>query len=319
MTLVRPARPDELPALVEHPGDPERNAATRAYLAQLLDSACTRPEWCLVAAEDDGRLTGSVVLWTLPGHEVPLAVVLFEAPEHSPETASALLDAAAAKAGELGAKELEHVVDSPAQAPQFQRNPERRGELLRDSGFEVARDGRRFGFRTPAASGETGATGELSADDPRLTFRSLAELGPEPFVAVLAELLADTADARLAADVRQHGARRAAELLFEETAGLKHEPEWWELGYDADGTVAVISLPAENPGFPVIGFVGVAPAHRGKGYATSVVIRGTRVLVAAGAREIRGDCDAANVAMAKAFERAGYVNFADRLEFARAL
>ncbi|MFE5615968.1 GNAT family N-acetyltransferase [Streptomyces sp. NPDC056524] len=138
MTLVRPARPDELPALVEHPGDPERNAATRAYLTQLLDSACTRPEW-------------------------------------------------------------------------------------------------------------------------------------------------------------------------------------WELGYDADGTVAVISLPAENPGFPVIGFVGVAPAHRGKGYATSVVIRGTRVLVAAGAREIRGDCDAANVAMAKAFERAGYVNFADRLEFARAL
>ncbi|MEF2528542.1 MULTISPECIES: hypothetical protein [Streptomyces] len=25
---VRPARPGELPALVEHPGDPERNAAT---------------------------------------------------------------------------------------------------------------------------------------------------------------------------------------------------------------------------------------------------------------------------------------------------
>ncbi|GEB57838.1 GNAT family N-acetyltransferase [Streptomyces gardneri] len=311
MTFVRPARPDELPALIEHPGDPERNAATRAYLTQLLDSACTRPEWCLVAEDGDGRLTGSVVLWTIPGHEVPLALVLFEAPEDAPETAAALLDAAAAKAGELGAKELEHVVDSPAQAPQFQRNPERRGELLRASGFAAIRDGRRFSLQVP--------TGALPADDPRLTFRSLAELGPEPFVAVLAELLADTADARLAADVQEHGARRAAELLFEETAELKHEPTWWELGYDADGTVAVISLPAENPSVPVIGFVGVAPAHRGKGYATSVVIRGTRVLAAAGATEIRGDCDAANVAMAKAFERAGYVNFADRLEFARAL
>ncbi|MFD8978192.1 GNAT family N-acetyltransferase [Streptomyces sp. NPDC059593] len=313
MTLVRSARPDELPALVEHPDDPERNAATRAYLAQLLDSACTRPEWCLVAEDGDGRLTGSVVLWTIPGHEVPLAFVLFEAPEDAPETGAALLDAAAAKARELGAKELEHVVDSPAQAPQFQRNPERRGELLRASGYGVVRDGRRFSLGAP------GAPGGQPADDPRLTFRSLAELGPEPFVAALAELLADTADARLAADVRQHGARRAAELLFEETAELKYEPEWWELGYDADGTVAVISLPAENPSVAVIGFVGVAPAHRGKGYATSVVVRGTRVLAAAGATEIRGDCDAANVAMAKAFERAGYVNFADRLEFARPL
>ncbi|MCT4357335.1 GNAT family N-acetyltransferase [Streptomyces sp. Je 1-79] len=325
MTFVRPARPDELPALVEHPADPERNAATRAYLAQLLDSGCTRPEWCLVAEDGDGRLTGSVALWTIPGHAVPLAVVLFEAPEDSPETGSALLDAAAATARELGATELGHVVDSPAQAPQFQRNPERRGELLRASGYQVVRDGRRFSLRIPGEAGETGEAGRadgagaLPADDPRLTFRTLAELGPEPFVAVLADLLADTADARLAADVRQHGARRAAELLFEETAELKHQPEWWELGYEADGTVAVISLPAENPSVPVIGFVGVAPAHRGKGYATSVVIRGTRVLVAAGATEIRGDCDAANVAMARAFERAGYVNFADRLEFARAL
>ncbi|MBP2581150.1 RimJ/RimL family protein N-acetyltransferase [Streptomyces sp. PvR006] len=326
MTSVRPARPNELPALVEHPGDPERNAATRAYLAQLLDSGCTRPEWCLVAEDGDGRLTGSVVLWTVPGHEVPLALVLFEAPEDAPETAAALLDAAAVRARELGATELEHVVDSPAQAPQFQRNPEHRGELLRASGYAVLRDGRRFGLRLPAATGAGGAGPEpsgvpdgLPADDPRLTFRSLAELGPEPFVAVLAELLADTADARLAADVRQHGARRAAELLFEETAELKHEPAWWELGYDADGSVAVISLPAENPSVPVIGFVGVAPAHRGKGYATSVVVRGTRVLAGAGATEIRGDCDAANVAMAKAFERAGYVNFADRLEFGRAL
>ncbi|MFG2291933.1 GNAT family N-acetyltransferase [Streptomyces sp. NPDC048603] len=312
MTVVRTARPGELPALVEHPGDPERNAATRAYLAGLLDDGCTRPEWCLVAEGPGGRPVGSAVLWTLPGQEVPLAVVLFEAPGDAPETGVALLDAAVARAAGLGAGELEHVVDSPAQAPQFQRDPERRYEMLRRAGFRPVRDGRRFGI---------GVTEEILAalpeDDPRLTFRSLADLGPEPFVALLEDLLADTADARLAADVRQHGARRAAELLFEDTAGLKHEPEWWEIGFDTDGTPAVISLPAENPSVAVIGFVGVAPAHRGKGYATSVVVRGTRVLAANGATEIRGDCDAANRAMARAFARAGYRNFAARLEFGR--
>ncbi|MER5929072.1 GNAT family N-acetyltransferase [Streptomyces sp. NPDC002054] len=314
MTSVRTARPEELPALVEHPGDTERNTATRAYLTQLLDSGCTRPEWCLVAEGADGRPVGSVVLWTLPGQAVPLALVLFEAPAGAPDTGTALLDAAAARAAELGATELEHVLDSPAQAPQFQRDPEHRGELLRKSGFGVIRDGRRFRRLLPG-SGLAG----LPADDPRLTFRTLAELGPEPFVEVLRDLLADTADARLAADVRQHGARRAAELLFEETAELRHDPDWWELGYDPDGTAAVISLPAENPSVPVIGFVGVAPAHRGKGYATSAVVRGTRILAAHGATEIRGDCDAANTAMAKAFRSAGYENLADRLEFARPL
>lgn len=310
MTSIRTARPDELPALVEHAGDAERNAATREYLVQLLENKCTRPEWCLVAEDTDGRTIGSVALWTIPGHEIPLAVVLFEAPADSPETGVALLDAAGATARELGATELEHVVDSPAQAPQFQRDPERRGGLLRRAGFHVIRDGRRFGLRVPE---------ELPADDLRLTFRSLAELGREPFINVLQDLLADTGDARLAADVERHGLRRAAELLFEETSELRHEPEWWEIGYDADGTPAVVSLPAENPSVPVIGFVGVAPAHRGKGYAASAVVRGTRVLAANGATEIRGDCDAANVAMAQAFLRAGYENFADRLEFGRSL
>lgn len=313
VTLIRSARPDELPALIEHPGRPEdaeRDAATRAYLGQLLDTGCTRPEWCLVAEGGDGRLAGSVVLWTFPGEDVPYAFVLFEAPADEDDTAAALLDAALAKARDLGADELEHVVDSPAQAPQFQRNPERRSHLLRRSGFRVVRDGRRFRLRLPA---------ELPPDDPRLTFRSLADLGPEPFVDVLQELLADTADARLAADVAKYGARRAAEKIFEETASLRHEPRWWELGFDADGTPAVISLPAENPSVPVIGFVGVAPAHRGKGYAASAVVRGSRILAEGGAEEIRGDCDAANTAMAKAFARAGYENFADRLEFSRTL
>ncbi|WP_028798334.1 GNAT family N-acetyltransferase [Streptomyces purpureus] len=311
MTLIRAARSDELPALLEYPGDTERNAATRAYLGQLLDTTCTRPAWCLVAEDDGGRLVGSVVLWTLPGHEVPYAFVLFEAQAQG--VGAALLEAAVAKARELGADELEHVIDSPAQAPQFQREPERRGELLRAAGFRVVRDGRRFALRVP------GQPGRLPADDARLTFRSLAGLGRGPFLDLLEHLLAVTSDARLAADVERYGARRAAEQLLEETAELRHEPHWWEIGHDPDGTPAVISLPAQNPSVPVIGFVGVAPAHRGKGYATSAVIRGTRILAANGATEIRGDCDAANAAMAKAFTRAGYENFADRLEYSRAL
>ncbi|MGW3604015.1 GNAT family N-acetyltransferase [Micromonospora sp. NPDC005161] len=311
MTTIRVARSDEIPGLVQYANDAGRNAATSTYLTDLLTKGCTRPEWCLVA-EDGDRLIGSVAGWTMPGHDMPSDVVLLEAPWDDPDltVGLALLAEMATLARTLGATELGHVVDSPAQAPQFQRHPERRGELLRRAGFTVARDGRRFRWL---------AGGELPAQDERLRFRSLADLGPEPFVDLLEALLADTADARLSEDVRRHGRRKAAELLFEESAELHHEPQWWEIGYDADGTPAVISLPAHSPAFPVIGFVGVAPAHRGKGYSSSVVARGTAILAENGATEIRGDCDVQNIAMFKGFQRAGYDNFADRMEFSRSL
>jgi RimJ/RimL family protein N-acetyltransferase len=311
MTLVRPATDSELPAMVRYPDDPERNAATREYLAGLLAKECTRPQWCLVA-EDAGRLVGSVALWAFPGNDVPRDLILLEAPWSEPElrTGRALLAAAVDLARSLGATELGHVLDSPVQGPQFQRHPERRTELLQLAGFEATRDGRRF-RRTAGPA--------LPPADPRLTFRALPEVGRGPFIDLLELLLADTADAALAADVKQHGLRRAAEILFAEMEEFDYDPAWWELGYDADGTPATIGLPARSPAFPVIGFVGVSPAHRGKGYAASVVARGTRHLARSGADEIRGDCDAANLAMVKAFQRAGYENFANRLEFARPL
>jgi RimJ/RimL family protein N-acetyltransferase len=311
VTIVRTAHPHELPALVQRPDDHDRNAATSAYLTDLLAKGCTRPDWCLVA-EQDGALTGSAVLWTLPGNDTPSDLVLVEAPWDDPglTTGLAVLQHAFSVAKRLGADEIGHVIDGPAQPPQVQRHPERRAELLRRAGFTQARDGRRFQWLAGA---------DVPAGDPRLDFRSLAELGPEPFIDLLADLLTDTADARLAADVRRHGIRKAAEVLFGESMELEYEPHWWEIGYDPDGSPAAISLPARNPSVAVISFVGVAPAHRGKGYAASVVARGTQILAAAGATEIRGDCDAANIAMYKAFQRAGYHNFADRLEFLRTL
>ncbi|HCU52594.1 MAG TPA: mycothiol acetyltransferase [Micromonosporaceae bacterium] len=303
MTIIRLARPDELPALF--------NAATSTYLTMLLAKECTHPQWCLVA-EEDSRLVGSVVLWAMPGNPVPNSVVLLESPWDDPDlrVGLALLDEATALAKELGATHLGHVVDSPAQAPQFQLQPERRMDLLRRTGFDVTRDGRRFQWL--AAKG-------IPAQDTRLEFRSLPELGPEPFVDLLEALLADTSDSLLNADVKRLGLREAASELFEETKEFEHEPHWWEIGFDPDGTPAAISLPAHNPGFPVIAFVGVHPAHRGKGYSTSVVARGTKMLAENGAAEIRGDCDAANIAMYKGFQRAGYENFANRMEFGRAL
>jgi RimJ/RimL family protein N-acetyltransferase len=328
---VRPAEPAELPTLLALPDDPtdaptdgttddavparaERNDGTAAYLSDLLAKKCTRPEWCFLAEQDGAPPRGSVVLWSLPEQPAPDSVVLVEAPWDDPDdgrsVALPLLERACAEARARGAAELLYVIDAPVQPPQYQYHPAARERVFADAGFALVRDGRRFRWL---------AGQELPPEDPRLTFRGLPELGAEPFVALLARLLADTADRWLAADVAEHGLRGAAERLFADSRDLEHDPAGYEIGFTGDGAPAAVSLPAVNPSVAVIGFVGVDPAHRGQGYSASVVARGTRILAAHGATEIRGDCDAGNVAMVRGFERNGYRNFAERRELVRTL
>ncbi|GIF78189.1 mycothiol acetyltransferase [Asanoa siamensis] len=307
MLTTRIAHPNELPALTTYPQDDERNTATAAYLAGLLESGCTRPEWCLVA-ERDGRLVGNVVLWALPERTVPMDIVLLEPGD--PGTGAALLSYAAEQARKLGATTQGHVLDSPAHAPQFQRDPYLREELLAGAGFAVARDGCRFVWT---------AGDPRPAQDEGLRWRSLADLGRAPFVELLADTFTDTADSIFQAEIAEHGLVGAAERNVSDMLELDHHPSWYEIGYDAADTPVAISMPARTPSSAVIGLVAVARVGRGQGYATGVVARGTQVLVDAGADEIRGDCDAGNIGMFKAFQRAGYRNFANRRMFTRAL
>ena len=93
---------------------------------------------------------------------------------------------------------------------------------------------------------------------------------------------------------------------------MEHLPEWWELAYTEDGALAGVIMAAKNPSSAVIAYVGVVPEQRGRGLAQELVRRGTERLLGSGATEIRGDCDRDNVGMVKAFERAGYDQFAGR-------
>ena len=45
----------------------------------MFDAGCMRPEWCFVI-EEGGRDLGRAALWTLPGMDEPLDVVLLDVP-----------------------------------------------------------------------------------------------------------------------------------------------------------------------------------------------------------------------------------------------
>ncbi|MEN3284910.1 MAG: hypothetical protein V7607_6050 [Solirubrobacteraceae bacterium] len=285
---------------LEVSADSPHQAELAAYLDALVEQRCTRPEWWVV---DGGS---RAALWSLPGVEVPSHLVLIESDWDDPELAAgrALMARVHELAAGLGADALEHMVDSPPVAPQHQERPEERVALLEAAGYELVRDGLRWLLASPSEHVEPGP----------LTFRTIADVGEDAFVDAIAATFEGTADSELTLDVEQHGAREAARRYLEDHESLEHRPEWFELAYVGDDLAGVI-MGARNPTSAVIAYVGVVPEQRGRGLAAPLVRRGTARLAAAGATEIRGDCDRDNVAMAKAFERAGYAQFARRRSF----
>jgi ribosomal protein S18 acetylase RimI-like enzyme len=286
-------------------GSPYR-AQLEEYLESILSQGATRPEWCVVARDGETPIARGA-LWAPVGQPVPTDFVLLDADWNEQRLASAhaLLTWLHEQARELGTEALSHHVDDPPAAPQYQEHAEARVQLLEDAGYTLLRDGLRW--RYPGSPPEQ--------PDPSLTFRTLAEVGEEAFVAAIASTYEGTRDSWLARSIDELGVLEAARVDFVDAQAIEYEPEWWELAYtDGDQLIGVI-MGAKNPSTAVVWYVGVVPEARGRGLATHLVRRGTERLLAAGADEIRGDCDLDNVGMVKGFERAGYEQFARRRSY----
>ncbi|MBO0685066.1 MAG: GNAT family N-acetyltransferase [Candidatus Dormibacteraeota bacterium] len=277
----------------------------RGYADSWLQQGCTRPEWCVLGMEGGAPLVRAA-LWAQPGQSVPTDLVLLDADwtDHDLSAGRALLSEVHARARSLGADSLHHHVDSPPGPPQYQERDEERVRLITGSGYELLRDGLRWLWSAGPADG--------GASQPSLTFRTLAEVGEDAFIAAMASTYEGTLDTWIARRVDELGRAKAARSDFLEYQTLEHRPEWWELASTGEDELVGVVMAARNPSSAVIAYVGVVPAQRGRGLAEELVRRGMRRLVSDGASEIRGDCDQENVGMVKAFERAGFTRVARR-------
>jgi ribosomal protein S18 acetylase RimI-like enzyme len=282
----------------------------REYAESLLEQRFTKPSWCLLALEGDDPVARAA-LWSMPDHGAPTDIVLIDADWSDDELAvgRAILSRLHELARALGAGVLSHHVDNPPAAPQYQENEDARIRLLTGSGYEIVRDGLRWRY---LASSSPAPQPESSLD-----FHPLSEAGEDAFVEAIASTYEGTLDSWLNQNIAQHGLNGAARTDFADLQGMDYRPEWWELAYEQDGSLAGVVMAARNPSTAVIAYVGVVPEQRGRGHAPRLVGRGTERLIESGADEIRGDCDRDNVAMVKAFERAGYEQFARRRTYQR--
>jgi RimJ/RimL family protein N-acetyltransferase len=151
--------------------------------------------------------------------------------------------------------------------------------------------------------------------DPPARLRLRPEPDDEVFVGLFRRTLEGTLDATSRREAAQIGAeaQARADVAFYRDKMLG-DRAWWRVAETPDGQVTGFGLPSRNVDFPVVGYLGVLPEHRGHGYVDEILAGITRFLATqAGAEVIRADTDLANRPMAASFERAGYRNFARRL------
>ncbi|MEV5612672.1 GNAT family N-acetyltransferase [Streptomyces sp. NPDC052225] len=146
------------------------------------------------------------------------------------------------------------------------------------------------------------------------------EFRPEPDDTVVLDVLrrvhSSTLDAHALRAVEEGGLDQAAQEELDFFHWCPSPREWLQLAYTEDtGELVGIHVPAYNHSGPIIGFIGVVPEQRGRGYAYDLLAESTHFLVAQGAGAIDAATDDGNVPMAANFAKAGYPVIQKRVHF----
>ncbi|GGS64252.1 GNAT family N-acetyltransferase [Nonomuraea spiralis] len=299
----RPAAEADLDRLLGCVVDESISWAHADRLLSLLESRNYRFDRIWLA-EENGEIMARAVWWGFAGEERPLAldcVYVHPSVEDRVGLAAELLNHAHAA---FGQKPAYHVFvsngwrDNPQSSAAIAWRWEAAGRAGLTEELERLRYAWTSGSPVPEPSKRLVFRGE---DDDEVfvdAFRQVAE-GTLDFYTRQALMTTDPVE-QAREDVRDN-------------KSMKGDRSWWRLAYDEAGDLAGIALPSANDAGPVVGYLGVVPSHRGRGLVDDLLGEITRFHAERGVQRIVADTDAGNVPMARAFERAGYDNFAIRL------
>nr|WP_062334439.1 GNAT family N-acetyltransferase [Herbidospora sakaeratensis] len=258
-----------------------------------LEAGRRRLGWLWVALRD-GEPVARAAWWGRDAAEAPLLMDVFDLA--TPEDGRALLDAA-----------LRHVVTGTP--PQFLRfvPPDWRDhdttwlDVLREAGAKPLVERLRLEWRPGTPIAVT-----------NVEFREPA--GRAELVGLMTRVTEGSLDVHTRAELARMTPREQAESQYEQELALYRSPrEWWRVAV-VGGEPAGFVIPARNAYNPIIAYIGVVPAHRGKGLVGELLAEGTRILAGNGVPRIRASTDVTNVPMARAFARAGYVTIEHQVD-----
>ncbi|MFB6960977.1 GNAT family N-acetyltransferase [Streptomyces sp. NPDC056309] len=275
-------------------------------LADDLAAGRRRPEWMWVAMHGD-RLLARAAWWSRPGGDAPLILDVLDLDDGIPgpdrvDTGVRLLRTAMAATLPNGSRPPEYSRFIP---PDWRENTvtrqvvEERMTVLERTGARLFVERLRLEWRPESPVPGPGG---------RLAFRPVHDAGE--LVALMTSVLDGTLDAHGRNDLTRMSTHEAAVKHYEgELARYTSPRDWWRVATLPHGEPVGFVIPAHNGYNPIIAYIAVLPAHRGKGYIDDILAEGTRVLAEQDVPRIRASTDLGNTPMAHAFHRAGYVNF----------
>ncbi|MGW5000715.1 GNAT family N-acetyltransferase [Streptomyces hydrogenans] len=257
-----------------------------------------RPEWKRVALRD-GEVVARGAWWGGPDDAEPVNINWFDVAEGEEEAGTELLRSAP--------WQVELEINLPGgwrDEPDRRAAAEARFTAARAAGYELLVE--RFLYQWTPERG-------LPERPGRLRFR------PEPddtvFLDALRRIHSATLDAHALRAVEEGGLDQAAQEELDFFHWCPSPREWWQLAHTPEGELAGIHIPAHNPSGPTIGFIGVLPDQRGRGYAYDLLAECTHFLVEQGAESISGATDRGNFPMAANFAKAGFPVVRERINF----
>ncbi|MEV4573434.1 GNAT family N-acetyltransferase [Nonomuraea jabiensis] len=301
--LFRTAVEDDLDRLLGCVVDESISWAHPERLLSFLESGNYRYDRIWLAVADDGEILARAVWWGFPDGDRPLALdCLYVHPS---------VDDRVGLAAEL----LRRAHDAYGQAIEYH-------VFVTNGWREHPKAAAAIAWRWEAA-GRAGLTEELE----RLRYEWTAGPVPEPsdrlvfrgedddevFVEAFRRVAVGTLDFHTRQALATVDPLEQAREDVRDNRSMRGDRSWWRLAYDKSGDLVGVALPSANDGGPVVGYLGVVPEHRGHGYVDDLLGEITRSHAERGVQRIVADTDSGNVPMARAFERAGYRNFAIRL------
>ncbi|GGY25056.1 GNAT family N-acetyltransferase [Streptomyces omiyaensis] len=257
-----------------------------------------RPEWKRVALRD-GEVVARGAWWGGPDDTEPVNINWFDVAEGEEEAGAALLRSAP--------RQVELEINLPGgwrDEPALRAAAETRFAAARAAGYALLVE--RFLYRWTPERG-------LPERPGRLDFR--AEADDAVFLDALRRIHSVTLDAHALRAVEEGGVDQAAQEELDFFHWCPSPREWWQVAHTPEGDLAGIHIPAHNPSGPTIGFIGVVPEQRGRGYAYDLLAECAHLLVEHGAESISAATDRGNVPMAANFAKAGFPVVRERINF----
>ena len=268
----------------------------------------SRPEWCFAALEN-GRTVGMLGYRAPAAHQnleqTPDTSILFflNCADNYLEVGQALLEYSLAKLRSLGVSKVKWSFDSAKFWDEILRpcpHWQQQLELAQQVGMSLRQEKINYQYRVCAPAVADGAI--------ELIYRTLEEVGEAAYREAIRWVMQGTLDRIDTQLCCQLGPEQAARHFFDNISDdMTYEPRLWKLGYTTIGALVGLVAPLKMWGdLGTLGYIGVVPEYRGKGYGVALLQQGTADLQIEGIQRVIADTDALNVPMQRTFEKVGY-------------